>query len=464
MARRNSVGALTRPFSRRQAIKAGFGAAAVGAGVGMRLDSSALAQDAGEVVFLSTQLNPVPEAEAMRNTILAGFEGEVEFITDDIGPFNDRIAAETQSGSGTVSLIGGQHGDFASFAADGILMDLSDLATELQDRGFPAQYLELGRYGGETLNYIPWMQATYVMAAHRDALQYLPEGVDENALQTSLTYDQLTQWVSAISDAEGQRFGLPVGEMGLYHRFLQGYAYPSFTGGLNTTFTSDAAVAMWQWLVDVWQYVNPQAVSYDNLSDPLLTGEVWVGWDHTARLINALRENPDNLIAFPAPRGPEGLGFMPVVAGLAIPNTSPNPEGARALIEYLTRPDVQATTLREVAFFPVVEGELPADLGAGVQAEVAAVQATTSDPAALESLLPVGLGEQGGAYNDVFKATFRAIVLDGNDIPTVLAEQGSNLQAVLDAAGAACWAPDPASDGVCQVGAGGATPAASPTS
>lgn len=441
-------------ISRRRVMQTGLaagGAAAIG-GVGLRGAVRTHAQGDGEVVFLSTQLAQVPEAEAMRNTILADFEGEVEFITEDIGPFNDRIAAETQAGSGTVGLIGGQHGDFASFAAEGLLTDLSDLAIELQDRNFPEQYLELGRYGGETLNYIPWMQATYVMAANRDALQYLPEGVDEAALQTTLTYDQLAAWVASVSEAEGQKFGLPAGETGLYHRFLQGYAYPSFTGGVNTTFASDDAVTMWQWLKDAWQYVNPQAVNYDNLSDPLLTGEVWVGWDHTARLINALRENPDALIAFPAPRGPEGLGFMPVVAGLAIPKTSPNPDGARALIEYLTRPEIQAITLREVAFFPVVGGDLPTDLEPGVQKEVEAVQATVTSEAALESLLPVGLGDQGGAYNDVFKSTFRAIVLDGNDIATVLAEQAVTLQAVLDAAGAACWAPDPASDGVCQVG------------
>jgi multiple sugar transport system substrate-binding protein len=444
--------------SRRGVIKSSVGAAAIG-GLALRRGSMpAGAQDAEEVVFVSTQLSQVTEAEAMRNTILADFEGEVEFITEDLGPFNDRIAAEAQAGTGTVGLIGGQHGDFASFAADGLLMDLSDLATELQDRGFPEQYLELGRYGGETLNYIPWMQATYVMAASRDALEHLPEGLDEAGLQTSLTYEQLTEWIANINEAEGQRFGLPAGEMGLYHRFLQGYAYPSFTGGVNTTFSSDAAVTMWQWLKDAWQYANPQSVNYDNLSDPLLTGEISVGWDHTARLINALRENPDNLIAFPAPRGPEGLGFMPVVAGLAIPNSSPNPEGARALIEYLTRPEVQATTLREVAFFPVVSGELPTDLGEGVQKEVDAVQATTSDPQALESLLPVGLGEQGGAYNDAFKATFRSIILDGEDIATVLAEQATAIQAVLDTAGAACWAPDPPSDGVCQVDGGVATP------
>lgn len=410
-------------------------------------------QGGDSLVFLSTQLQPVEEAEAMRNTILEGFEGpEVEFIAEENGPFNDRIVAEAQAGQGSVGVLGGQHGDFATFAADGLLADLSDLATELQDRGFIGQYLELGRFGGETLNYIPWMQATYIMVARREALAYLPEGVDENALQTSLTYEELGQWAAAINEAEGQRFGLPAGEDGLLHRFLQGYGYPSFTGGLNTTFQGESAVAMWQWLVDAWTTANPQSVSYSAMSEPLLSGEVWVAWDHTARLIDALRQDAENFVAFPAPRGPEGLGFMPVVAGLAIPNNAPEPESSRALIEYLTRPETQATTLREVAFFPAIEGDLPTDLEPGTQAEANAVQATTTAENALPSLLPVGLGEQSGAYNKVFRDAFQAIVLDGQDIAETLAGQATNLQQVLDSVQAACWSPDPASDGVCQVG------------
>ncbi|MDP9365802.1 MAG: extracellular solute-binding protein, partial [Chloroflexota bacterium] len=411
------------------------------------------AQDGGSLVFLSSQLQPVEEAEAMRNTILADFEGpEVEFIAEELGPFNDRVNAEAEAGQGEIGLLGGQHGDFASFAARGLLADLSDLTTELQDRGFITQYLELGRYGGQAQQYVPWMQATYVMVARRDALEYLPQGVDENALQTSLTYDQLGQWAAAINEAEGQRFGLPAGEDGLLHRFLQGYGYPSFTGGLNTTFQSEAAVTMWQWLVNAWQTANPQSVSYGAMSEPLLSGEVWLAWDHTARVIDALRQTPDNFVVFPAPRGPQGLGFMPVVAGLAIPNTAPDPEAARSLIEYLTRPEVQAMTLREVAFFPAIEAELPTDLEPGVQAQANAVQATTTAENALPSLLPVGLGEQNGAYNKVFRDAFQAIVLDGQDIQEVLTTQAANLQGVLDTAQAPCWSPDPASQGVCQVG------------
>ena len=37
------------------------------------------------------------------------------------------------------------------------------------------------------------------------------------------------------------------------------------------------------------------------------------------------------------------------------------------------------------------------------------------------------------------------------DIETVLNEEAANLQALMNETGAPCWAPDPASDGPCQV-------------
>jgi multiple sugar transport system substrate-binding protein len=43
------------------------------------------------------------------------------------------------------------------------------------------------------------------------------------------------------------------------------------------------------------------------------------------------------------------------------------------------------------------------------------------------------------------------VVIDGEDAATVLEEEAANLQALLDDTGAPCWAPDPASEGPCQV-------------
>jgi multiple sugar transport system substrate-binding protein len=42
-------------------------------------------------------------------------------------------------------------------------------------------------------------------------------------------------------------------------------------------------------------------------------------------------------------------------------------------------------------------------------------------------------------------------VLEGEDAATVLEAEAANLQTLMDDTGAACWSPDPPSDGPCQV-------------
>jgi multiple sugar transport system substrate-binding protein len=402
--------------------------------------------DAGEVVMISSQLVPTEEQELMNNEILADFAGTVEFVGLDGGPFNDQLRAQEEAGEGEISVVGGLDGEFSSFAADGLLTDLSDVAEELADLGINETYLEFGKLGTDQQLYIPWMQATYIMAARTEALEYLPDGADIN----DLTWEQLTEWGANIEAETGDRkLGFPAGEDGLWHRWFQGYGYPSFTGGVNTTFTGDAANEMWTWLADTWQYVNPQSTTYGFMQDPLQSGEVWVAWDHTARLIQALEGQPDDIVAFPVPSGPEGKAYMPVVAGLAIPTTAPNVEGAKDLIRYLLSPETQAATLSAVSFFPVIESELP-DVGPGLQAEIDAVEAQLNADDALPAYLPVGLGEEGGAYSQVFRDVFQQVVLDGGDPATVLEAQLPNLQAVFEASEAPCWPPDPESDGPCQ--------------
>ncbi|HEX2222005.1 MAG TPA: ABC transporter substrate-binding protein [Candidatus Limnocylindria bacterium] len=410
--------------------------------------SPGAAAPAGEVVMISSQLVPVEEQELMRNEILANFDGQVEFIGAEPGPFNDQIRAQEEAGEGEISVIGGLHGEFSAFAAEGLLTDLSDVAEELSDLGINEDYMELGRLGTEQQLYIPWMQATYIMAARQEALEFLPDGADIN----NLTWEQVTEWGANIQAETGERkLGFPAGEDGLLHRFFQGYSYPAFTGGVNTTFANDAAVEMWSWLAETWQYVNPQSTTYGFMQEPLQSGEVWVAWEHVVRLKDAFANDPEGFVAFPAPSGPEGRAFMPVVAGLGIPTSAPNPDGAKALIRYLLSPETQATTLQAVSFFPVIAGELPGDLDPGILAEQEAVVAMTEADDALVSLLPVGLGDQGGAYNQVFRDVFQAVVIDGGDPAEVLAQQAPNLQAVLDAVEAPCWPPDPESEGTCQV-------------
>ncbi len=407
----------------------------------------AFAQDDGTVVFMSTQFNTVEETDKAR-AILADF-GNAEYVPSEEGPMIDQLRAEAQAGEGKVDLIGALHGTFPVLAQEDLLFDLSDiLASIQQDVELPDAFVQLGKLGTEDYQYyIPWMQATYVMAANKEALQYLPEGADINAL----TWDQLAAWAKNMYDQTGEaQLGLPVA--GLFHRFLQGYLFPSFTGGMVTGFKSPEAVSMFEWFRDeLWPYVHPQSIAYEFMQEPLLAGEVLVAFDHTARLINAFNERPEDFVAFPAPAGPAGRAFMPVVVGLAIPYTAPNPDGAEALLRFLLSPETQGRVLQDLAFFPVVGGVDTTNLPQGVAIEAAAVSAQASSPDALPALLPVGLGDRGGEINELYRNAFERIVINGEDIQTVLNEEGDSLQALLNDTGAACWPPDAPSEGACQL-------------
>ena len=148
------------------------------------------------------------------------------------------------------------------------------------------------------------------------------------------------------------------------------------------------------------------------MQDPLQSGEVMVAWDHVARITSAVRDHPNDYVVFPAPAGPKGRAYLPVLAGLAIPKTAPNIAGAKQLIEYLDGVAPQARLPQVAGFFPVVAGRLSKQVGPGLLAIAAAIKTQQRSKDALASLLPVGLGAQGGNYNRVFTDTFTRIVIN----------------------------------------------------
>ncbi len=399
------------------------------------------------LVFLSTQLTPIEEQEKMRNIILKDMTGaKVEFISDAEGVVVDRILAEQKAGKVAVGAIGVLHGTFPNLLAGNALEDLTPLVAKLSDRPIVKEFMTLGKLGTDKQYYIPWMQATYIMVANKKALPYLPAGANID----SLTYTQLAEWGKNITAAtKEKKIGFPAGPSGLMHRLTQGYLYPSYTGGLVTTYRSDDAVKMWTDFKAIWEYTNPQSVTYNNMQDPLLSEEVWVTIDHTARVVNAFKNKPNDFVGAPAPAGPKGRYYMSVLAGLGIPKGTPNRAGAEAVIEYLTRPAVQAVTLREVSFYPIVESALPTNLPDYVRLEADGVVKQSKATDAKVALLPIGLGAKGGDFNKIQQDTLTRIVLKGEDIKTVLNDQANQLNALMTELKAPCWSPDPPSTGAC---------------
>jgi multiple sugar transport system substrate-binding protein len=397
--------------------------------------------------IVSTQMRPIEEAEKFR-TIMKANPDAVNFVPEDPNTYLTRMRAELGAAQGKVHLTVGLDGELEPINALGGLRDADDVMKTLSGtREFNAGSIALSKLGGTTTRMIPLMSNTFQMAANKKALKYVPQGADIN----NLTWPQVIAWAKAMKAGEGEgKLGLPAGPSGLIHRFLQGNVLPGYTGGVVRTFKSSDAEKMWGDMKLLWAEANPRSTSYNFMEAPLKTGEVWLAFDHTARLLPALKDKPDDYVTFPAPAGPKGRYYMPVFVGVGIPKNTPDLAASMRALDTMTKPASQASLLRDVGFFPVVKSDLSA-MDKGTQLAAAGVAATFSAKGASPALLPTGLGSKNGEFNKTFIDTFQRILVKNEDIKTVLAEQGKALDSVMKEANAKCWAPDAASVGACPV-------------
>jgi multiple sugar transport system substrate-binding protein len=400
------------------------------------------------LLFLSTQLRPIAEAQKMRNLVLKDFPREVEFITEPPQGLQERLKAGSSIDATAIDVVGALDGELQPLALLDALVPLDDLTKKALDRGIPDTLLALGKLGTAHQLYIPWMQAGYIMVANRDALPHLLPEAEIDAL----SYDQLAVWAETIQQKTGKRLlGFPAGSQGLMHRFFEGFLYPSFTGGVVRPFRGMEAEAMWASFASLWKSVNPNSLSYDFMAQPLLSGEVWIGFDHVARVLDALRQKPDQFIAFPAPSGPRGRGYMSILAGLAVPRTARDIDGAMTLIDYLSQLDIQLATARSAGFFPTLKADLSTDPDRGLKMGAAALFKTQSARDALPVRPPVGLGARAAEFDKVFMDTFHRIVLRGYNPRSVLDQEAEVLRRLMDEVAAPCWEPDVPGVAACHV-------------
>jgi multiple sugar transport system substrate-binding protein len=140
------------------------------------LIAAADASRAEGLVFLSTQLRPIEEAEKMRKVILKDFPHEVDYVTELPPQLPVRIKAEQQGGTHTIDVVGALHGELQPLVSLDAVVPLDNLAVKLKGRGISEPLMTLGKFGTAQQLYIPWMQASYIMVANKEALPYLPSG------------------------------------------------------------------------------------------------------------------------------------------------------------------------------------------------------------------------------------------------------------------------------------------------
>ncbi|MEN3308486.1 MAG: multiple sugar transport system substrate-binding protein [Micromonosporaceae bacterium] len=438
----------TTRISRRALVRAGaaLGAAPLLAACGQ--NTTGAKAGSNTLSLLSTQHTPTKEADAFRQILKAADPSlTVNFNPGDTATTISQVKAQVQARSVRVNAFLGIHSDLSTLGPDN-LADVSGLVSEIGSAGISAGNVTLSKIGTDKNYYVPLEQATYLLAVNKKALGWLPAGADVN----SLTYDQLLAWAKAGKAANGGKavFGLPAGPKGLLHRFTQGYLYPSFTGGLVTTFRSPDAVTAWQYFKELWSVTLPASTNVDFMQEPLASGQVLIGWDHVARLVDAPRDKPDDWLMVPAPQGPKARGYLAILNGIGIVKGSPDQDRTRQLIKALVKPEVQLDILRKLAFFPTVRAAVPADLPPAIKLESQAV--TRTQTGGLLSLPSVGMGASDSKFTKVFQNCFTAIVLGNAGIQQTLDAQAKTMQQLITDANARCWVPDPQSSGPCQVG------------
>lgn len=391
-----------------------------------------------EIIFLSTQLNPVEEANSMKNIILKDFSTKVNYK-----PYNDKeIYNYLSKEKIKPDLIGGSYGDFVSLKNKNLISPIDTLKKNLGAVHFISSFETMSKLDSKNTYFIPWMQATYVMVANKKALKYLPKNADIN----NLTYDQFIEWGANIYKSTGtQKIGFPAGKSGLFHRFLQGYFYPSYTGAMAKKFSSSEARLMWEKLRDLWYYVSPESLTYSKMDTPLLSEKVWIAWDHSARIIGAFKERPSDFISFPAPIGPKGRGYLLILAGIGIPSGSPVTNETLNLIRYLTKDETQILTMTSVGFFPVTELKIKVD--PKFESLYTSMVFQAKNNKSIVSLAPLNLGEKSADFNNIYLRAFSQIVLREKNITLILNEQAQKLRELFKESGAYIWLPDKTTSG-----------------
>src|SRR6476646_34720 len=99
------------------------------------------------LIFLSTQLRPIEEAQKMRNLILKDFPREVDYITAQPQQFSVRIEAKQEGSTHAIDVVGALHGELQPLVPLDASVPLDDLAGKLKDRAIPDSLLRLGKLG-----------------------------------------------------------------------------------------------------------------------------------------------------------------------------------------------------------------------------------------------------------------------------------------------------------------------------
>ena len=364
-----------------------------------------------KLVFTSRLFTPAREQEFFINEVIKPFEEE-HYVFIDFGLLDDdsqfeRAVIQQESGNITTDVIASHNGKMPVWLDAGYVEDLTYIVASWDDRHFSEAFSSDTNRDGRQY-FLPVGADVYLLLAHENAMAYLPDGFDIDAL----TWEQYAEWANAIAEGEGEGkvciTGIPQ-KSWVYQFGGSGLSYGAGFPDIN----SPEAAEAWEIWTSMGDAFVPSVLYVESCVDPMLREESWLTVFHNARAGQVYDSNPTMFTLAPAPSGPAGIGSIAGVSGYAIMKGSENYDLAVDFLEYLTRPDIQVKIAKGTGgFIPPVE-EARDYLGDEAIDEVINKAVLVLNNGVVSGV-PSYLYQDWGAVKQVYDDVFVDMVLNGD--------------------------------------------------
>jgi multiple sugar transport system substrate-binding protein len=381
------------------------------------------------LIFESRLFSPPREQEFFINEVIKPFEEE-HGVTVYFQILDDPVQLErqeVQQGTGhvTTDIIIAHNGRFPDWLDAGWVEDLTSHVESWTDRQFSPTFLSDTNRDGKQY-FLPVAADVYLLLANNNALPYLPDGVDLDAI----TWDEYAQWAVNIAEGEGEGKVCITGIPGKSWIYQFGGAALSYGAGFPDA-NSAAAMEAWK----MWGTIGkangfvPTVMNIDSCVDPMMREESWLTVFHNARAGQVYASNETQFTLAPAPSGPTGIGTIAGTSGYAIVKGAPNYDLAVTFLEYVTRPDIAVKISKGTGgFIPPIQEALDY-LGDEAIDEVISKAVLVLENG-VASGVPAALYQDWTAVKHCFDDVFEDTILPGKDVDQARADAA---QACVDA-------------------------------
>ncbi len=342
----------------------------------------------------------LPEFEALHNC-------KVSFTTMEDDSLLKKAQFQKESGKVTTDVIVAHDGIMGEWIRNEYIIPLP--VEKWTDRTFSNAFRFRISSGGQTY-FAPIGGDVYLTLINRKALPYKPAGVDPQ----NLSWEDYVKWGKNITEKTGKgRVGITgVPQKSLI--YMYGGVFLSY-GGEFPIINSPGALKGWKLMVQMKDAYGSDIFTYDNVSYPMKTEEVWMTVAHMVRVGDVYRENPGNFILAPAPRGTEGIGTIAGASGFAVINGAPHKDLAIEFVKFMTDP-ARAIKISKGAggFIPLVNESLSL-LGDSPEDEIIA-KGIEMLKTAIVSGVPGGDYVSWGDVKQVYDDAFRELVMTRQEV------------------------------------------------